>query len=297
VPFPVLTVHTRIRPDELANAAPWRLDVSNVPDPSTALAGSAARAADRPAASCSSRGRRAGVRRLARARPSRSRSRSRSRELLPTPLEQALELLENAARAANGAADQRRSLELAEVLAERGEEDGLARGGPRARAGRRRLRAATRRRASPRGPRGARRRSCASSRRRAARGSGTRRRRRRRMLGLSRTTAVATTTPARSDPRPARRWRCACSSAAARSSCFAAAVLSARQLDPATGAAANRHDRRRRPRPLALDLGRPVRCRPPHAPVARRLGLARSASSSSRTCRTSCCRRERRRGS
>ena len=47
-------------------------------------------------------------------------------ELLPTPLEQALELLEDAARA-NGAADQRRSLELvAEVLAERGEEDGLA---------------------------------------------------------------------------------------------------------------------------------------------------------------------------
>ena len=43
-----------------------------------------------------------------------------------TPLEQALELLEDAARA-NGAADQRRSLELvAEVLAERGEEDGLA---------------------------------------------------------------------------------------------------------------------------------------------------------------------------
>src|SRR5918994_1413117 len=47
-------------------------------------------------------------------------------ELLPTPLEQALELLETAARA-NGGADQRRSLELvAEVLAERGEEDGLA---------------------------------------------------------------------------------------------------------------------------------------------------------------------------
>ena len=48
-------------------------------------------------------------------------------ELLLTPLEQALELLEDAA-GANGAADQRRSLELvAEVLAERGEEDGLAR--------------------------------------------------------------------------------------------------------------------------------------------------------------------------
>ena len=33
-PFPVLTAHTRIRPDELANAAPWRLDVTSVPEPS-----------------------------------------------------------------------------------------------------------------------------------------------------------------------------------------------------------------------------------------------------------------------
>ena len=47
-------------------------------------------------------------------------------EFLLTPLEQALELLEDAQRA-NGAADQRRSLELvAEVLAQRGDEDGLA---------------------------------------------------------------------------------------------------------------------------------------------------------------------------
>jgi hypothetical protein len=47
-------------------------------------------------------------------------------EFLLTPLEQALELLEDAARA-NGAADQRRSLELvAEVLAQRGDADGLA---------------------------------------------------------------------------------------------------------------------------------------------------------------------------
>ena len=47
-------------------------------------------------------------------------------ELLLTPLERALELLEDAA-GANGAADQRRSLELvSEVLGERGEEDGLA---------------------------------------------------------------------------------------------------------------------------------------------------------------------------
>ena len=41
-PFPVLTVHTRIRPEELANAAPWRLDVTSVPEPSyRAVAGAA----------------------------------------------------------------------------------------------------------------------------------------------------------------------------------------------------------------------------------------------------------------
>ena len=81
-----------------------------------------------------------------------------------TPLERALELLEDAARA-NGAADHRRSLELvAEVLGERGEEDGLA--GQRASSpGRRRRRRPQRRRGSRRGCGLPWTRSCASSRR------------------------------------------------------------------------------------------------------------------------------------
>jgi hypothetical protein len=127
VPFPVLTVHTRIRPDELANAAPWRLDVTSVPEPTYSaspplllvllIGGSLVLLA--------AGGTLAYVgwpRRHVEPEPEPEPE----PELLPTPLEQALELLEDAARA-NGGADQRRSLELvAEVLAERGEEDGLA---------------------------------------------------------------------------------------------------------------------------------------------------------------------------
>jgi hypothetical protein len=125
--FPVLTVNTRIRPADLATAAPWRLDVTNVPEPSyraspglllaLLIAGSLVLLAA------------GGVlayvgwpRRHVEPQPEPEPE----PELLPTPLEQALELLEDAARA-NGAADQRRSLELvAEVLGERGEDDGLA---------------------------------------------------------------------------------------------------------------------------------------------------------------------------
>jgi len=128
VPFPVLTVHTRIRPDELANAAPWRLDVNGVPDPSyraspalllvLLIGGSLALLAGGGALAYVG-----WPRRHVEPQPEPEPE----PELLPTPLEQALELLENAARATNGGADQRRSLELvAEVLAERGEEDGLA---------------------------------------------------------------------------------------------------------------------------------------------------------------------------
>jgi len=126
-PFPVLTVHTRIRPAELANAAPWRIDVTNVPEPSyrTSPALLLALLIGGSLVLLAGGGALAYVgwpRRQVEPEPEPEPE----PELLPTPLEQALELLEDAARA-NGAADQRRSLELvAEVLAERGEEDGLA---------------------------------------------------------------------------------------------------------------------------------------------------------------------------
>jgi len=126
-PFPTLTVNTRIRPADLATAAPWRLDVTNVPEPSyraspglllaLLIAGSLVLFAGGGALAYVG-----WPRRHVEPEPEPVPE----PELLPTPLEQALELLEDAARA-NGAADQRRSLELvAEVLGERGEEDGLA---------------------------------------------------------------------------------------------------------------------------------------------------------------------------
>ncbi len=126
--WPRLVAHSRFQPGDLANAAPWRIDDTTVPEPSyraspalllgLLLAGSLL---------LFSAG---GV--LAYAGWPRRHVEPEPEpepepELLLTPLERALELLEDAARA-NGAADQRRSLELvAEVLGERGEEDGLAR--------------------------------------------------------------------------------------------------------------------------------------------------------------------------
>jgi hypothetical protein len=125
--FPRLTVHTRFSPGDLANAAPWRLDVTNVPEPSyrtspglllaLLIGGSLILLAGGGALAYVGWPRRH-VEPAPEPEP--------EPEILATPLEQALELLEDAARA-NGAADQRRSLELvAEVLGERGEEDGLA---------------------------------------------------------------------------------------------------------------------------------------------------------------------------
>ena len=125
--FPKVIVHTRLQADDLATAAPWRLDVTQVPDPSyraspgllvaLLLAGSLVLLGGGGALAYAG-----WPRRHVEPEPEPEPE----PELLPTPLEQALELLEDAARA-NGAADQRRSLELvAEVLAERGEEDGLA---------------------------------------------------------------------------------------------------------------------------------------------------------------------------
>ena len=125
--FPTLTTHTRIRPDELSNAAPWRLDVTNVPEPSyrTSPALLLALLIGGSLLLLAAAGALAYVgwpRRHVEPEPEPEPE----PELLPTPLEQALELLETAVRA-NGGSDQRRSLELvSEVLAERGEEDGLA---------------------------------------------------------------------------------------------------------------------------------------------------------------------------
>lgn len=125
-PFPRLVVHTRIGATDLANAAPWRLDV-RVPDPSYRAAPGLLLALLLGGALVLLTGGGA----LAylgwpRRHVEPELVPEPEPELLPTPLEQALELLEDAARA-NGAGAERRSLELvAEVLAERGEEDGLA---------------------------------------------------------------------------------------------------------------------------------------------------------------------------
>ena len=131
VSWPRVVIHTRITPGDLtAQASPYRADLATVPTPSyrmspgwllalviaaavlLALAGIALAYFGWP-------------RRVAEPEPEPEPEPARDPEL--SPLEQALELLENAA-SANGAADQRRSLELvAEVLSERGEDDGLVR--------------------------------------------------------------------------------------------------------------------------------------------------------------------------
>lgn len=127
-PFPRLIVNTRIAPGDLAPAAPWRVDQANVPVPSYRTSPALLLALLIAASLVLLVG--GGV--LAHAgwprRPVEPDAEPEPEPgLLPTPLEQALELLENAARG-NGTADQRRSLELvAEVLDERGEGDDLAR--------------------------------------------------------------------------------------------------------------------------------------------------------------------------
>ncbi len=125
--WPLVTLHSRLGTTDLANASPWRVDVSSPPEPSfraspsllvaLLLAGALVLLAGGGALAYAG-----WPRRVVEAEPEPEPE----PEVRLTPLEQALELLEDAARA-NGAADQRRSLELvAEVLAERGEEDGLA---------------------------------------------------------------------------------------------------------------------------------------------------------------------------
>jgi hypothetical protein len=126
--WPRLIVNTRIGAGDLtAQPGPWRGSLATVPEPTyraspNLLAGLLLGGALLLAVA-------GGVLVYAgwpRRRPEPELEALPEQEFLLTPLEQALELLEDAARA-NGAADQRRSLELvAEVLAQRGDADGLA---------------------------------------------------------------------------------------------------------------------------------------------------------------------------
>jgi hypothetical protein len=127
-PWPALRLHTRVIATDLATTAPWRLDATSVPEPSwraepTLLAVVLGAGALFFLAT-------GGVLAFVgwpRRRVEPEPEPEPEPELRLTPLEQALELLEDAARA-NGAGAERRSLELvAEVLAERGESDELAR--------------------------------------------------------------------------------------------------------------------------------------------------------------------------
>ena len=128
VAWPRLIEHSRIAPNDLATVNPWRIDLMTLPEPSYRASPSlllVLLVGRRRSARRRRRGAR--LRRLAAARArARAGARAGARRVV-TPLERALELLETAA-GPNGAADQRRSLELvAEVLAERGHDDEHAR--------------------------------------------------------------------------------------------------------------------------------------------------------------------------
>ena len=127
-PWPALRLHTRVVATDLATTAPWRLDDVSVPEPSwradpallVAALGASALLFVTAAGTLAFVG-------WPRRRVEPEPEPEPEPELRLTPLEQALALLEDAARA-NGAGAERRSLELvAEVLAERGESDELAR--------------------------------------------------------------------------------------------------------------------------------------------------------------------------
>jgi hypothetical protein len=131
VSWPRVVIHTRITPGDLtAQSSPYRADLATVPDPSYRTA--PGRLLALLIAGCVLLAL-TGIGLAYVGWPRREPESEPEPEPEPTrdptlsPLEQALELLENAA-SANGAADQRRSLELvAEVLADRGEDDGLVR--------------------------------------------------------------------------------------------------------------------------------------------------------------------------
>ena len=131
VPWPRVIIHSRIAPGDLtATLSPYRAELATVPPPSyraspgrliaLLVAGALLLAVAGLVLAYFGWPRRAPA-------PEPEPEPERGADPALSPLEQALELLENAA-SANGAADQRRSLELvAEVLADRGADDGLAR--------------------------------------------------------------------------------------------------------------------------------------------------------------------------
>lgn len=131
VSWPRVVIHTRITPGDLtAQSSPYRADLATVPNPSyrttpgrllaLLIAGCVLLALTGIGLAYLGWPRRE-------PKPEAEPEPEPARDPTLSPLEQALELLENAA-SANGAADQRRSLELvAEVLADRGEDDGLVR--------------------------------------------------------------------------------------------------------------------------------------------------------------------------
>jgi hypothetical protein len=125
--WPLVTLHSRLGATDLANASPWRVDVSSPAEPSyraspgllVALLGVGALLLLAASGALAYAG---WPRRVVEAEPEPEPE----PEVRLSPLEQALSLLEDAA-SANGAADQRRSLELvAEVLGERAEDETLA---------------------------------------------------------------------------------------------------------------------------------------------------------------------------
>lgn len=128
--LPRLIVYSRVQPDDWADTAPWSIDAGSIPAPSYRVAPGLLLAL-LVAGSLVFVVAAAGLAYLGRPRrqvhPEPVDEPEPEPEPLLNPLERALELLEDAA-GGNGAADRRRSLELvAEVLDERGEEDGLVR--------------------------------------------------------------------------------------------------------------------------------------------------------------------------